>query len=121
MKFLVDAQLPHRLCSTLNAAGHDAIHTTDLPQGNRTPDKEIASVADGDERTVVTKDRDFRVSNMLHSSPRSLVVVATGNISNDDLIGLFSRYIDTITTLLDSSPVVEVSRDRLIALPGNRA
>jgi predicted nuclease of predicted toxin-antitoxin system len=120
MKFLVDAQLPHRLCSTLNAAGHDAIHTTDLPQGNRTPDKGIASVADADKRPVATKDRDFRVSNMLYGSPRSLVVVATGNISNDDLIGLFS-HIDTMTTLLDSSPVVEVSRDRLIALPGNRA
>jgi predicted nuclease of predicted toxin-antitoxin system len=121
VKFLVDAQLPHRLCKTLNAVGHEAIHTTDLPQGNRTPDKDIASVADADKRTVITKDRDFRVSNMLLGSPRSLVVVAAGNISNDELCGLFLRYIDTIATLLDSSPVVEVSRDRLIALPGKPA
>lgn len=121
MKFLVDAQLPHRLCKTLDAAGHDAIHTTDLPRGNRSPDKDISSVADADERTVITKDRDFRVSNILSGTPKSLVVVATGNISNDELIALFSRYIDTIATLLDSSSVVEVSRDRLIALPGHPA
>lgn len=36
MKFLVDAQLPAKLCQLLQAAGHDAVHTSDLPDGNRT-------------------------------------------------------------------------------------
>ena len=31
MKFLVDAQLPIRLARFLQASGHDAIHTLDLP------------------------------------------------------------------------------------------
>ena len=35
MKFLVDAQLPSRLAQRLVAAGHDAIHTLELPEGNR--------------------------------------------------------------------------------------
>jgi len=35
MKFLVDAQLPRRLARWLQASGHDAIHTRDLPEGNR--------------------------------------------------------------------------------------
>jgi predicted nuclease of predicted toxin-antitoxin system len=35
MKFLVDAQLPRRLIHRLREAGHDAIHTLDLPDGNR--------------------------------------------------------------------------------------
>lgn len=38
MKFLVDAHLPRRLISRLHKAGHEAIHTLDLPLGNRTPD-----------------------------------------------------------------------------------
>lgn len=37
MKFLVDAQLPMRVCAWLAEAGHDAIHTLDLVHGNRTP------------------------------------------------------------------------------------
>jgi predicted nuclease of predicted toxin-antitoxin system len=41
MKFLIDAQLPHRLAAQLREAGHDAIHTLDLPLGNRTPDSAI--------------------------------------------------------------------------------
>lgn len=41
MKFLVDAQLPRRLVSRLRDAGHEALHTLDLPLGNRTPDATI--------------------------------------------------------------------------------
>ncbi len=37
MNFLVDAQLPRRLARILTGAGHDAVHTLDLPNANRTP------------------------------------------------------------------------------------
>lgn len=59
MKFLVDAQLPVGLARFLNDAGHDALHTSELPEGNRTTDVRIAEMADGEGRIVVTKDRDF--------------------------------------------------------------
>jgi predicted nuclease of predicted toxin-antitoxin system len=39
MKFLVDAQLPWRFTNLLNEAGHDALHTLDLPKNNLTPDR----------------------------------------------------------------------------------
>ncbi len=38
MRFLVDAQLPRRFANWLNEAGHDALHTLDLPRKNLTPD-----------------------------------------------------------------------------------
>lgn len=53
MKFLVDAQIPRRLAQWLNDAGHDAVHTLDLAAGNRTPDTEIARLADAERRVVV--------------------------------------------------------------------
>ncbi len=55
MKFLVDAQLPSSLATLLRAAGHDAVHVSTLPSGNRTPDSEIARRADSDQRVVVTQ------------------------------------------------------------------
>lgn len=58
MKFLIDAQLPRRFCSWLAAAGHDATHTLDLPQRNRTTDSEILDLAEQENRIVVTKDDD---------------------------------------------------------------
>ena len=46
MKFLVDAQLPARLAGFLQQAGHDAVHTSALPTGNRTTDTRITRIAD---------------------------------------------------------------------------
>lgn len=72
MNFLVDAQLPSRLALFLNAAGHDALHTSELPEGNRTPDAGIAELADAQNRIVLTKDRDFRDGYLLRGSPTRL-------------------------------------------------
>jgi predicted nuclease of predicted toxin-antitoxin system len=83
VKFLIDAQLPARLAEFLNRAGHDALHTIGLPDGNRSTDSQIAQHADTENRVVVTKDQDFRDGHLLGRSPRKLLVVATGNITND--------------------------------------
>ena len=56
MRFLVDAQLPKRFCAWLTEAGHEATHTLELPQRNRTTDTEILDVAEREQRIVVTKD-----------------------------------------------------------------
>lgn len=68
MKLLVDAQLPVRLAIALSAQGHDAIHTSSLPDGNQTTDAVLAATADTDTRIVVTKDADFRDSHILAES-----------------------------------------------------
>ena len=59
MKFLMDAQLPRRLAVRLNEAGYDALHTLDLPDGNRTTDAQILQFAASEQRIIVTKDADF--------------------------------------------------------------
>lgn len=69
MRFLVDAQLLMRLARELNALGHDATHTLNLPAGNRTTDASIASKADSENRITVTKDADF-----VELQPETLVI-----------------------------------------------
>lgn len=73
MKFLLDAQLPVRLARQIAAAGHDVVHTSDLPHGNRTSDAQVAITADAEDRVVITKDRDFRDGHLLRSKPRRLL------------------------------------------------
>lgn len=94
MRFLVDAQLPARLARLLNEHGHDATHTPELPNGNRTPDDEIAAAADAEGRVVISKDRDFRYSHFVNGTPRRLLVVHTGNISNNDLLDLIEANLE---------------------------
>lgn len=114
MKFLVDAQLPIRLARSISSRGHDVVHTSELSDGNGTTDPEIARIADAEDRVVVTKDRDFRDSHLLTSLPRRLLIVATGNISNDKLLQLFDQHHDAIVAALEEVRFVELGADELI-------
>lgn len=114
MKFLVDAQLPVRLARQVGASGHDVLHTSELPAGNRATDAEIAALADSEDRVVVTKDRDFRDSHLLRRTPRRLLIVTTGNISNDALLMLFQRHLDSVVAALQEVSFVEFSSERLV-------
>lgn len=109
MRFVVDAQLPRRLCARLNERGHDAVHTLDLPQGNRTPDDAINRLSAAEQRVVVTKDSDFVDSFVLRGTPHKLLLVSTGNICNDDLERLPIRNLDA----LEESAFVELGADTI--------
>lgn len=117
MKFLVDAQLPARLARFLHDAGHDARHTAQLPAGNRTTDDQVAKVADTEDRVVVSKDADFRISHQLHGQPRRLLVVAMGNISNNDLLAVFETHLESIVAAFDDADRVEVRPTQIVAWP----
>lgn len=114
MRFLVDAQLPVRLARWLQEKGHDVLHTRDLPTGNRTEDSDVNELSLREARVVVTKDTDFVDSFLLTRKPHKLLLVATGNIGNEDLEGLFQRNLEEIVSALDASDYVELGRDRLV-------
>ncbi|MGI8753014.1 MAG: DUF5615 family PIN-like protein [Acidimicrobiales bacterium] len=108
MRFLIDAQLPAKLAIRLVTAGHDAVHTSQLPEGNRATDASLSALADAEDRIVVTKDRDFRDSHLLRRSPRRLLVVATGNIANNDLLTLVTNNLTTVVEALSEAAFVEL-------------
>ena len=109
MKFIVDAQLPRRLARELAASGHEATHTLDFPAGNRTPDGDINGVALRESRVVVTKDNDFVTSFLLRGVPPKLLLISTGNISNDDLSKLFAANMTALEAALAKHDFVELS------------
>ena len=114
MKFLVDAQLPHRLKEFLQIRGHDVIHVNDMPNRESTTDNEIRVLANLQERIVITKDTDFFDSYILHYSPKKLLWVTTGNIKNVELLSLFEKNFDQIIELFDTFSLVELNNDDLI-------
>lgn len=118
MKFLLDAQLPHRLARRLEVAGHDTIHTRDLPGGNRTPDTEVCTVADRDGRAVVTKDADFVSSFLIAQRPRRLVLVSLGNCTNDVLAQRLFAELDGLVRALSDSGFVELTSAGLVVHEG---
>jgi len=114
MKFLIDAQLPRRLAHRLRSEGHDALHTLDLAAGNRTPDETVASVTNSEDRVLVTKDADFVSSHLLKGQPRQLLLVSTGNTSNEELERMLSGNLPAIMQAFETSVFVELGRSSIV-------
>jgi predicted nuclease of predicted toxin-antitoxin system len=107
--------LPRRLAREMAALGHDVTHTLDLlPLGNRTPDGDIAKLAANENRVVVTKDSDFVTSFVLRHVPPKLLLVATGNISNEVLFRLITANLTTLVNALANYDFVELSATAII-------
>jgi predicted nuclease of predicted toxin-antitoxin system len=114
MKFLVDAQLPASLAFFLKKRGHDTIHTDDLPNRECSTDLEIRTIADSDERIVITKDYDFLDSYYFQNSPKKLLLITTGNIKNQKLLELLELNLDYIVQLFQEYSFVELSNFEII-------
>lgn len=114
MNFLVDAQLLRRVAGWLAAAGCDAIHTLDLPAGNRTTDQQVIDAADREQRAVVTKDADFVDSHVLHARPARLLLISTGNISNRELEALMVPLILAVIQEFQAHSFLELGRAGIV-------
>jgi predicted nuclease of predicted toxin-antitoxin system len=114
MKFLVDAQLPRRLVYRLQEMGFEAVHTLDLPLGNRTPDSYINELSMREEYTVITKDADFVNSFLLHRKPYKLLLVSTGNIRNQELERLFQANMAKVAEGFATFDFIEIDRKEVI-------
>ncbi len=114
MKFLIDAQLPRRLALAVQAQGHDAVHTLDLPDGNYTSDKQINELSLEDQRVVVTKDADFVNSFLVLKRPFKLLLVSTGNITNRELEVLFLSQLPKLVDAFKDHSYIEVNRTSFI-------
>ncbi len=110
MIFLVDVQLPRRLAQRLHALGHDAVHTLDLPLQNQTPDHVINDVSVQEQRVVITKDADFVNSFIVHHVPYKLLLISTGNISNQALEQLFLNNLATLVSGFATYDFIEIDR-----------
>lgn len=114
-KFIVDAQLPARLKKWIEQQGFDVKHTTELPYGNLIEDTYIIQIADEEERIIITKDKDFHHHHLVSGKPDRILHIATGNITNKDLIKLFESHFDTIATEFENgAKVIEMNNEAII-------
>jgi len=117
VRFLVDAHLPRSLCFILAEAGHNAVHTSQLPEQNRTADEVSNALSVAEQRVVITKDTDFYYSHILHQRPYKLLLVRTGNLRARDLVMLLQRELSAIVEALESHTLVELDRSTVRGMP----
>ena len=114
MKFLIDTQLPRKLAKTINDAVYRAIHTSLLPEANKTTDESINRLSIAEEWIVITKDSDFVDSFFLKNEPWKLLLISTGNIRNDELVKLFLSNIKNITMAFETNHYLELNKMHLL-------
>ena len=75
---------------------------------------EVRLIAAADQRVVVTKDRDFVDSFLMHGEPAKLLFITTGNIPNDQLVQLLKSNWQGLLQMLNQGDYVELSRTSLV-------
>ena len=114
IQFIVDAQLPKRLSDFLKLKGFNSIHTLELINKNKTTDKKITAISIAENRILITKDLDFLESYILQNKPSKLILIKTGNISNNDLMKLISDNLDTIIKMIKRSNLIEIHKNKIV-------
>ncbi|WP_339871871.1 DUF5615 family PIN-like protein [uncultured Brevundimonas sp.] len=97
MRFLLDQNLPVRLCALLQQQGHEALHVEVLGLGTAT-DAEVWAEARRQDAVVVSKDSDFMV---LAARKGRLVRLRVGNRANRDLFDIIDRNWPQVVERLD--------------------
>jgi predicted nuclease of predicted toxin-antitoxin system len=118
MTFLLDVHLPISLSKFLNKQKVcNAVHVNQILQKWHTTDSDICKHADENDLVVITKDNDFKNSHFINKTPKKIIRVTLGNISNNELIMLFSKYLLSILHLSDIDTFyAEMSQDQLIVI-----
>ncbi|MES2765547.1 MAG: DUF5615 family PIN-like protein [Bacteroidota bacterium] len=114
MKYIVDAQLPKSLSDFIRAQGFDCIHTFELPEKNATSDGFIARFAKEEMRVVITKDADFLESYIVRGEPAKLLLVKTGNTKNSELLAIFAKNLEHISTIFKEHSLIELTREEIV-------
>lgn len=99
MKFLCDVHISYKLTSHLIALGFEAIHVNEILNKSETKDSELCKYADENDYVIISKDADFRNSYFVKQSPKKLIKINLGNISNQELLHVFNENIGLIHNL----------------------
>ena len=111
MKFLCDVHIPIKLSKHIVQLGFECKHVNNILDKWHTKDEDIARYVDQQEIILITKDQDFRTSYLVRRSPNKLIKINLGNISNQELMEVFTRNISEVNRLFSryQSFMVEVN------------
>ena len=113
MKFLVDANLPPRLCRWLRSRGHEAEHLADMNL-LRATDTQLWEQGRDQQVIIFSKDVDFYDRALLFGVPPQVVHVAVGNCSNARLLHIFDAEWSNIEAALSSgSKLVSITQQKI--------
>jgi len=117
MKFLCDVHISFKIISHLNSLGFETIHVNQILDKWFTKDHDICKYADANNLIIITKDYDFRNSYFINKTPKKLIKINLGNVSNQELITELNSNIKSIQTLdFKSRFMIEIDQDNITVI-----
>jgi predicted nuclease of predicted toxin-antitoxin system len=114
MKILCDVHISYKVCNFFNDYNHRVVHVNQILNKSETKDSEICEYADKHDFIVLTKDLDFKNSFLLKLTPKKLIKINLGNISNIELIKILEENLDLISNLYKiNNFLLEIDKDRV--------
>lgn len=115
MRFLCDVHVSFKLVKFLTSKNYECIHVNSILDKWFTKDEAIAKYSDQNDLILITKDADFRDSYYLNNTPKKLIKINLGNISNSDLILIIENNLSKIEKLnVTETFILEIDKDSLI-------
>jgi predicted nuclease of predicted toxin-antitoxin system len=113
VKFLVDANLPPRLCAWLRLHRHEAEHLFDRNLLTST-DSQIWERCSVENLVISSKDTDFYDRALLFGAPPQVVHVAVGNCSNTRLLDVLAQeWNDIEQALISGSRLISITLEKM--------
>lgn len=117
MRFICDVHISFKIAKHLSLLGYETIHVNDILDKWFTKDREISAFADQNDFILITKDSDFKNSFAINHTPRKLIKINLGNISNQGLVKILSDNLEFIEKLNSSKRfMVEISPQYVVFL-----
>ncbi|MBN2519474.1 MAG: DUF5615 family PIN-like protein [Bacteroidales bacterium] len=114
MKFLCDVHISYKIVTHLKSLGFEAIHVNEILNKSETEDSDICNYTDQNDLILVTKDSDFRDSYFIKRTPKKLIKINLGNISNQELKTIITHNINAIQKLYCKEFfILEIDKDTI--------
>jgi predicted nuclease of predicted toxin-antitoxin system len=107
--FLIDANLPARLCEFFRAQGYTAAHVQELGM-EQAADIEIWKRGHLDHAVIVTKDKDFASLAISRSDLCPVIFVRIGNLRGGPLLAKFESVMQNLIQALNNGDkIIEIA------------
>ena len=102
MKFLIDNNLSHKLCASLQKHFHQINHVRNILYA-AADDIEIWNYAKENNFNILTKDNDFEERSLLKGCPPKIIHLICGNQTTPYILNLIIKNKEVIKNFVENS------------------
>jgi len=113
-KYLVDANFSRKMADLLHSHDLDVIHVGQLPDGNKTKDRDINLVSIRESRILITRDHDFVYSYFSSPRPYKLLFISAFSQKESVILSALEKHILEINHLFDEFGLIELKNGEII-------